>query len=595
MENATGKPQTQCRYLLVFTVTEESGVLYLVPSENGQGKRVVRRQHPPPTSLPMDENFDAYTLETRVPLTETAGAINQITRTTSWTPTSPPLDEDFDAWTYTNTAGPVTGTGTIYEEDLNQPDSEDGEQDERRSGERGYDGSESQGGNKNRLRRRSVRRLGRKYSLTLSPSRASRSEGFWIRNEYHSTQENGRGTRPHYDPERRSVIHYEVNEMPSPIGNNGWHLDLNRKEVDEQNPGWIPEREGAGQSHWKVTRSHTGASRTRNENGQFQGEGVKKKDSTRSDTRRRKEHIHQTISRKGPVANDYEVVDNRVLEDGPERTVTISTWREKVANESRRSEVEMSVYYLNADDYVMDSGIEETRRKEEFRDSMKGQSGASRSRKGKGKQRDLLDDGWTRSDPIYYRSASPVRPQTPWPSNTNLADVDGEMSRQSIQGTTDRSVHVGLRRRSSYSEWMDREYVEPRTSTPVRHRTLEPDEIRGSEASLRTSSTAREALSYRPKATTNGAGHPRGSSSTMSSMQVASTPALEALLSSCEPSLLYLAPVLVGLGIKTKEHMKAVGKLREETRNREVREEALKRGMTIMEWAILLDKLQQNG
>ncbi|KAJ3806739.1 hypothetical protein F5876DRAFT_80385 [Lentinula aff. lateritia] len=553
----------------------------------------------------MDENFDAYTFETRVPLTETAGAINQITRTTSWAPTSPPLDEDFDAWTYTNTAGPVTGTGTIYEEDLDQPDSEEGEQDERRSGERGYDGSESQGGNKNRLRRRSVRKLGRKYSLTLSPSRASRSEGFWIKNGYHSAQQNGRGTRPHYDPERRIENHYEVNEMPSLIGNNDWNLDLNRKEVDEQNLSWIPERDGPGPNHRKVTRSHTGASRTRNENGQFQGESVKKKDSTRSGWQ--KDHIHQTISRKGPVANDYEVVENRVLEDGPERTVTISTWREKVANESKRSEVEMSVYYLNADDYIMDPGIEKTRRREDFRDSLNGQGGTSRSgRKRKGKQRDLLDDGWTRSDhsglpvaplsqPVYYRSASPVRPQTPWPSNTNLADVDGEASRQSILGTTDRSVHGGLRRRSSYTEWMDREYLKPRTSTPVRHRTLEPNEIRGSEASLRTSTTAREALSYKPKATTNGAGHPSGSSSTISSMQVASTPALEALLSSCEPSLLYLAPVLVGLGIKTKEHMKAVGKLREETRNREVREEALKRGMTIMEWAILLDKLQQNG
>lgn len=59
--------------------------------------------------------------------------------------------------------------------------------------------------------------------------------------------------------------------------------------------------------------------------------------------------------------------------------------------------------------------------------------------------------------------------------------------------------------------------------------------------------------------------------------------------------MLYLAPVLVGLGIKTKDHLRAVGRLREETRNREVREEALKRGMTIMEWAILLDRLQQNG
>ncbi|KAJ3993363.1 hypothetical protein F5050DRAFT_1532922, partial [Lentinula boryana] len=83
----------------------ESGVLYIVPSENGKGKRVVRRPYPALTSLPLDEDFDAYTLETPGPLTETAGTIHHIARTTSWTPTSPPLDEDFDAWTYTNTAG----------------------------------------------------------------------------------------------------------------------------------------------------------------------------------------------------------------------------------------------------------------------------------------------------------------------------------------------------------------------------------------------------------------------------------------------------------------------------------------------------------
>lgn len=78
-------------------------------------------------------------------------------------------------------------------------------------------------------------------------------------------------------------------------------------------------------------------------------------------------------------------------------------------------------------------------------------------------------------------------------------------------------------------------------------------------------------------------------------MHVAPPPALEAFLTSCKPPLLYLAPILVGLGIRSNEHLKAVGRLKEETRNKEVREEALKRGMTIMEWAILLDRLQQNG
>lgn len=38
--------------------------------------------------------------------------------------------------------------------------------------------------------------------------------------------------------------------------------------------------------------------------------------------------------------------------------------------------------------------------------------------------------------------------------------------------------------------------------------------------------------------------------------------------------------------------MKALARMREETRDREVKEEALKMGVTIVEWAILIDKLQ---
>ena len=38
--------------------------------------------------------------------------------------------------------------------------------------------------------------------------------------------------------------------------------------------------------------------------------------------------------------------------------------------------------------------------------------------------------------------------------------------------------------------------------------------------------------------------------------------------------------------------MTALARMREETRDREVKEEALKKGVTIVEWAILIDKLQ---
>lgn len=66
---------------------------------------------------------------------------------------------------------------------------------------------------------------------------------------------------------------------------------------------------------------------------------------------------------------------------------------------------------------------------------------------------------------------------------------------------------------------------------------------------------------------------------------------VDLILDSCEPSLLHIGPALNALGICKIEHLRAVRRLTEETRNRELREPALKRGVTVMEWAILLDKI----
>jgi hypothetical protein len=68
--------------------------------------------------------------------------------------------------------------------------------------------------------------------------------------------------------------------------------------------------------------------------------------------------------------------------------------------------------------------------------------------------------------------------------------------------------------------------------------------------------------------------------------------AFENVLASCEPSLLHISPVLAKLGIVTEGHLRAVARLTEETRDREVKDEALRQGVTVMEWAILLDRLQ---
>ncbi|KAI6044720.1 hypothetical protein EDC04DRAFT_2639170 [Pisolithus marmoratus] len=71
-----------------------------------------------------------------------------------------------------------------------------------------------------------------------------------------------------------------------------------------------------------------------------------------------------------------------------------------------------------------------------------------------------------------------------------------------------------------------------------------------------------------------------------------STTSVEMVLASCQPSLLHIAPVLYSLGIKQREHLRALVRLREDTRDREMKEEMLKKGVTMLEWAILMDKLQ---
>jgi hypothetical protein len=76
------------------------------------------------------------------------------------------------------------------------------------------------------------------------------------------------------------------------------------------------------------------------------------------------------------------------------------------------------------------------------------------------------------------------------------------------------------------------------------------------------------------------------------STKVASGYQIELVLASCQPSLLHLLPILEELGVRRSEHMIALARMREQTRDREVKEEALKKGVTVVEWAILIDKLR---
>ena len=67
---------------------------------------------------------------------------------------------------------------------------------------------------------------------------------------------------------------------------------------------------------------------------------------------------------------------------------------------------------------------------------------------------------------------------------------------------------------------------------------------------------------------------------------------LNVILSSFQPSLIHIAPILVGLGIQTEAHLRAVGRLSDETRDREVKDVALHRGVSVVEWAMLVDRIK---
>ncbi len=80
------------------------------------------------------------------------------------------------------------------------------------------------------------------------------------------------------------------------------------------------------------------------------------------------------------------------------------------------------------------------------------------------------------------------------------------------------------------------------------------------------------------------------SGSTVSTVKSNASIQFEGVLRSCEPSLMHIAPILRNLGIQKIEHLRAITRLSPSIRDREVKENALRQGITVIEWAILLDK-----
>ncbi|KAI0647901.1 hypothetical protein C8Q79DRAFT_905941 [Trametes meyenii] len=334
------------------------------------------------------------------------------------------------------------------------------------------------------------------------------------------------------------------------------------------------------------------------------------------------ENARQVSGKKGRI----ELVEQRVLEDSAART--ISLWRERVAASSvggsrcgdsavdggggdgggqqrrddERSEVGSHVHRRVPSGSV--NGDPRLRRVVSDHARYAGSVQGTGSRNGNGSAREKGKAGrasYERSEYMvsYQNTKDGVpkelfSPRSDAPGLPPLRDLRTPSS-PTTNRTYDRAPSSPTLRRHAARKSLDRsEYMMTYPQTPP---------LTGSQASSGspTGKHAHRALS--PAAALRSPLHgsfrdmhdalsPIAGSEVASALRVTTTSSVEAILAACDPSLLHIAPVLQELGIKRVDHLRAVARLSEETRDREVKEQALRRGVSVVEWAIFLDKLQ---
>ncbi|KAJ7625773.1 hypothetical protein FB45DRAFT_71805 [Roridomyces roridus] len=217
---------------------------------------------------------------------------------------------------------------------------------------------------------------------------------------------------------------------------------------------------------------------------------------------------------------DFTLVTHRVLEDGPERTVSLSTWREQAVEEEIGGDA-MSVYYVRPED---------------------------------------LDWGWGDGIPMAAREEIVIVPfpvEAPW----KVDEKDTSPSSESGEGSA------------------------PHTSTPRGSgNTLVPPagEFHPFQATRSKSGSIISSIHLTPQPLPL---HPP------SPPPPPADETLSDILATCEPPLTHLEPVLARVGILRTAHLHAVGRLSDAPRA-EVRDAALKLGVTVLEWAMLLDRIR---
>jgi len=161
--------------------------------------------------------------------------------------------------------------------------------------------------------------------------------------------------------------------------------------------------------------------------------------------------------------------------------------------------------------------------------------------------------------------------------------ISGFMSPRKPQSIQNRSMIPTSRRTSGKLQQDRSEYMLSYPQTPPRS---------GGSTSSSPSPKGQKTVTRRQSTSLRRMSNPLDTIDASNMSKDVSSTAVELILSSCDPSLIHIAPILAELGIHRMEHLRAIARLSEETRDREIKEQALKRGVTVMEWAILLDKLQ---
>ncbi|KAH9841672.1 uncharacterized protein C8Q71DRAFT_343230 [Rhodofomes roseus] len=296
-------------------------------------------------------------------------------------------------------------------------------------------------------------------------------------------------------------------------------------------------------------------------------------------------NARRVSGRKGKI----EVFEEKVMHDGPERT--ISLWRERVADSSRGGSRVDDEGRSVATNHVHRRMPSSQSLRRVVSDGPKGNGSAQGAHGGEAQIQKTAKATYERSEyMVTYRPnpldgfLMPVLSRSESISTIPFATMESRPFSPEVMPKSPTSPTSPTRKRAHGRTSLDRsEFVMTYPQTPPQSGSTvsSPSPVVPKPTQRQSSSLSRKISGSMGTAATPADG-----------AKATSTSPVELILASCEPSLLHIAPILSELGMQRMEHLRAIARLSEDTRNREVKEYALKRGVTVVEWAILLDKLR---